>query len=74
MTPPKITRPAVPEVKHEFPAYYVFKRTQEIFLMQSPNRGTDMVSGVPASGLADCTDSANWERLPSGSKIEFTQP
>lgn len=75
MTPPKITRPAVPEVQHTFPAWYI-SPTKKVWRFFAPNRGWNLSSGDECDNkLFDVTKAIpRWERLPSGSKIEFTQP
>lgn len=74
MNPPKITRPAEPEVQHTFPAWYQNKLTGHVLQMTTPHTGHCPQDPELNSCTYDCTDESTWERLPSGTVIEFTQP
>lgn len=75
MTPPKITRPVEPEVQHTFPAWYLHYDTNTTWLAVSANYAVCPENRKLSYGdLPEVREAHAWERLPSGSKIEFTQP
>ena len=72
MNPPKITRPPEKPVEHTFPAWYRNRHTDMVFLATTANA----IHGCYGSNteFVDATDESEWERLPSGTEITFTQP
>lgn len=75
MNPPKITRPVEKPVEHTFPAWYQCSDGR-LAILFAHNRGQFWnVHMREFVGMAITEHNKNeWERLPAGTVIEFTQP
>jgi hypothetical protein len=77
MTPPKITRPAIPQVEHTFPAWYRSVHTENLAYFLEMGKAVYYDKEMNYKPCICALEEANrgtWERLPSGTQITFTQP